>query len=800
MEFLIATILFPALLVALALGAGLLIDKLAGGAVPGVLLAPIGLAALVVVAELFAYRETIAPATPVALAVLGFAGLILGSGRLRRARPDWWLVAAAVGVYLMTVAPVLLAGRVTLAGYLLDTTVAFHLSGADYLIEHARNFESLEPSAYRVMMENYFGTAYPSGGHTLLGGSGRLVGTELIWLYQPFMSLLLALCTPTLYYLARAATLGRWIAAGGAFLASAPALVYAYAQMGAIKELSALPFVLLLGALLVLLPRLIELGARAALVPAVVAAAGIGAIGLAFIPWLAVTVVAGLVLTAVARRGGRWRARPVAVWVGALVVGIVLLALPTVGPLTESITLAKSFSTSNQVAVADPGNLLRPLLATQMAGVWLGGSHRVDPPDRVDETFFLIGLAVVAMALGLLFVLRRRLLAVGAFAVALGVVWVALTQRGATWTDAKLLVLTSPIVVLLGAIGIESLRRDGRRVEAVLIATAVGLGIVVSNAFTYHDTNLAPTDRYDELVAIGERFAGDGPTLTPEFDEFAMYALSEMAPDGPGNAQRTQRLALLRDGSGPGYGASYDLDELPTAAVQEYSTIVMRRRPDTSRPPANFEPAFRGRYYEVWRRGEDTVLAHEPAGGGLQPAGSVSCARARTLARRARLEGAQLEYVTRPRLTAIDPSRVRERSPGWVALPGDGIGLYGQGELEKSVDLPAGGAYRVWLKGDFARPIRVSIDGRSVGEVSYETGNEGNYGSPLDVTLDPGRHQVRIERGGGSPRPGDAAPGRLLAVVFVPEFAGQPAVSSIEPRRWRSLCRRPLDWIAVVRR
>ena len=80
-------------------------------------------------------------------------------------------------------------------------------------------------------------------------------------------------------------------------LAATPALVYAYAQMGAIKEMTALPFVLLLGALLVLLPRLLALGWRGALVPALVAAAGIGAIGLAFLPWFAATLAAGVCLS-----------------------------------------------------------------------------------------------------------------------------------------------------------------------------------------------------------------------------------------------------------------------------------------------------------------------------------------------------------------------------------------------------------------------------------------------------------------------------------------------------------------------
>ena len=76
------------------------------------------------------------------------------------------------------------------------------------------------------------------------------------------------------------------MAAIGATLAAAPALVYAYAQMGAIKELTAPVSVLLLGSLLVMLPRLLTWTACGC-GPGVVCAAGVCAIGIAFLPWLA---------------------------------------------------------------------------------------------------------------------------------------------------------------------------------------------------------------------------------------------------------------------------------------------------------------------------------------------------------------------------------------------------------------------------------------------------------------------------------------------------------------------------------
>lgn len=796
MDFLIATIVFPLLLVALSIGGGLLIDRGVGGRLPGALIPVTGLATLVIVAELCTYWEATAWLAPWAFVLVAVAGVILGWGRLRGARPDWWLVGATLAVYVAACAPVLLSGRVTVAGYLLDTTVAFHLAGADYLIEHARNFGRLPESSFRGTMESYFGIRYPGGGQTLLGGGSRIVGEPGLWLYQPLLSLLLAFCAAPLYYMARSVRMPRPAAAIAAFFAATPALVYAYLQMGAIKELAVLPFILLLGAVLILLPRLLDAGLRGALAPAVVGAAGVGAIGLAFVPWLLGTLLAGLLLLVVAG-GVRSRAPQLVKWAIALAVMLVLLGLPTFGPIGDSLNLARGLSASNEVLAADPGNLLRPLLPAQMAGVWLGGTHRVDPP-HLPLTYALIGLMVAAAAFGLASLARRREWPIVAFAGVLTLVLIALTARGTNWTDAKLLVLTSPMVVLLAAIGVDGLRRVGRRVEAVALAAVLALGILASNAFTYHDTNLLPTDRYEELLSIADRHGGDGPTLLPEFDEFALYALADMAPAGPGFAARTSDLVELENGDPVSYGHSYDVDSLRPDAVERYETIVSRRRPDASRPPASFELAERGRYYDVWRRNGDVeVLAHQWAGAAGQPGGLVNCARIGELARQARARGARLAYVDRSRILVLDPRRARVLPAGWGELT-EGVVLSTPGLLRQRFVVAEAGRYRIWLKGDFARPVEVAVDGRTLGEVSYESGNEGNFGTPLDVTLRPGRHVLTVERGGGGPRPGDGGVSRLLAVAVEPAGAAT-SPRTLDPDDWRLLCGRRIDWVEVVR-
>ena len=58
-----------------------------------------------------------------------------------------------------------------------------------------------------------------------------------------------------------------------------------------------------------------------------------------------------------------------------------------------------------------------------MFGIWLGGTHRIYPAGHVGRPIFLIGLAFLSRALGLLFLMRRRIWSVAAFVVVMGVVW-----------------------------------------------------------------------------------------------------------------------------------------------------------------------------------------------------------------------------------------------------------------------------------------------------------------------------------------------------------------------------------------
>src|SRR6202044_611735 len=128
----------------------------------------------------------IAPATPYLIAAFALAGFVLGVERLRRllvgARRHWQAIAIAPLAYLLAIAPVLLAGRASFSSFMALSDSAVHMIGADFLIHHGQDYAHLDVSnSYGRFIAEYYGTGYPSGADTLLGGSASLLGLPLIW-------------------------------------------------------------------------------------------------------------------------------------------------------------------------------------------------------------------------------------------------------------------------------------------------------------------------------------------------------------------------------------------------------------------------------------------------------------------------------------------------------------------------------------------------------------------------------------------------------------------------------------------
>src|SRR4051794_26392987 len=586
-------------------------------------------------------------ATPLVLA-LTVAGLIVGRARLLALRPDRWAVAAAAGVYAVFGAPVFLSGDPTFAGYgvLGDTSIHFVL--IDRLMEHGRNVSDLAPSSYRSALEGYFNTAYPTGSHTALGAARPLVGQDVAWVFQPYLAFMAALTAAVMYEIAATAFVPRFARGAIAFVAAQPALIFAYSLQGSIKEIATVWVLALLVALVPLLVAGRVAGLRRLLPLALAIVAGLEILGLAIAPWLGPLLLASLVALLWAR--GRPGLRTTAIEAALLAAVAAVLAFPVLARSRTFVSATKGVVTAPQ----EFGNLFAPLHKAQAFGVWPSGDYRVTPdPGDFEVTYVLIGIVIAACVLGVAWCVRQRawlpLLFVGMSLVG----WAYATRRGSPWVDAKALMIVSGPLVFTAMLGAWALLAGGRRPEAALLAGAIAAGVLWSNALAYHDVSLAPRDRLDELASVGERISGQGPSLYPEFEEYGKHFLRDGDPTGWTEA--------WQPGPQRGPFATYqDLDQVPLDVVLANRTLVVRRSPVASRPPAPYRRTWSGHYYEIWQRperGGQRVLAHLPLGDAAQPAGPAArCGQIRSTAARAGSSG-RLAFVVRPPVSAALPAR-----------------------------------------------------------------------------------------------------------------------------------------------
>ena len=796
----VATVaLYPCVLAALCAGAGMLVDRCSGSWLPAPLLPAVGAAALIALSQLSTYIYPLAPATPYLMPAFALAGFALSWGRVRsiarRLRAHWWPVIVSVLAYALALAPVLAGGRPSFSSYMALADSAVHLLGADFLIRHGQHYAHLDlRNSYGRFVRDYYGSSYPSGADTLFGGSAFLLGLPLIWAFQPFNAFMLAVAGGPAWLLARRMRLtGAW-AALAALTAIVPALVYAYALLAAVKELTALSMLLSLGCLVVLHRRWLGAAPIRALPFALVLAAGVSALGLAFGAWALAAVAVLAVVLAGDLRAGRTRVRRALGLIGFAALALAVAALPTWADASEALHVASEIaSTSNS------GNLHTPLRAIQALGIWLNGSYKLEPAGAaLLATHALIALTLALALLGAAFLLRLRAYALAGWLALMLLASLAVGESVTAWGDAKTLVLTSPLVVLLAWGGVAALlAAPGRRVwrpAAALLALALAGGALASDALLYHSSDLAPTARYDELASLDARFAGRGPTLFSDFDEYSMYELRDVDVGGPDFVYPPPALAVAAGG----YGDPVDLDRVPPSALLAYPLIVMRRDPAASRPPSAYTLLWQGSYYQVWGRrpGAPAAAVHVALAG--SPA--LQCARIAGVAAQARGAGESLVAAEAPELVRV--SLARSSHPRRWGHEREGLVMRTPGRLIASFALPAPGEWQLWVQGQIMPSVRLSVDGRPIESIAGQL--DGNSlvpdtVPPVTVGLGAGEHRVSVTRHGFTLAPGDGGAAVLDAIFLTPAGADpQGVLRAAAPSGWRSLCGRSYQWVELV--
>lgn len=789
---LLAWVAFPLVMGVLSFGCGLLLEHASGMALPGGLLLPAGFA-VICVATQFAHLtdQTAGLQTPavVGLATVGF-GLAFP---WQRRSVDRWLVTAAVGVYAVFAAPVVLSGRATFLGYIKLDDTANYMALLDRAMDHAYNITGLAASTYEALLSAINLDGYPLGALSPLGVGSELMGRDALWLWQPYLAFLAALTALTLYALVSRVIASRPLRAIVVVAGAQAALLYGYALWGGIKEL---PTALLVILIALLVPATMSRErARAVLPLAVASAAVLHVLSLAGVVWLAPPLTGALLLGL--RSGGIRRTVRMS---AAFVLAASVLLIPAFAAATRLFSGPRNFTDSGGYE-----NLVQRLNWLQVFGVWPNGDFR-RPPVSLDVTYVLVAAVAVSAAIALVLAWRRgawELLLAGVTATFACVVYVS---QGSPWIGSKALASSSPIVLTVALVGSAMLFELGRRVEAGVLAGFMIAGVLWSNALQYHEVWLAPSARLAELESIGKRHPRQGPTLLGEFEPYGTrHFLREMDAESPSELRR--HFIYLRDGSylsGDETGVSLDIDEIRLQDVLFYRTLVLRRSGLASRPPSGYSLISSRRYYQVWQRGglPSPVLEHLSLGSRLQPAAVPPCREILRLGRLAAASNGLLAAVQRPRAIVL-------ASDGTVAPIR--FGRYGEdtgalyplraASVEASFTAPTGGVYGIWIGGSFRSRVDVSIDGRQLGNARNVLQWPTNFVQLGTAQLEQGRHTFRLSYAGPERlRPGSGGqPPFGLGPFAIAKGTQDRPITHVEPSDARTLCGKSLDWVEALR-
>jgi hypothetical protein len=300
------------------------------------------------------------------------------------------------------------------------------------------------------------------------------------------------------------------------------------------------------------------------------------------------------------------------------------------------------------------------------------------------------------------------------------------------------------------------------------------------------------------IEQTGDHFKGEGPVLWNEFEEYAKYFAAAARISVPFEALTPQQVQLRSPTYF--YGHYFDLDQELLSFVERYPIIVTRRSPSASRPPANYRLVYQNRYYLGWRRSpRPLVLRHLPEQSLYSSASTVDCRSLRSLVAGAPA-GTELAAAVAPELSWFEPLYAPDRSFGWGIVPGQSGAIIANtpGHASGVVRVTGNARYAMWVQGNFPRPVKVQVDGATVGSASGAN-TPGQWFQITALYLSAGRHVLRIVKPAGRRHlgPGEWSAGIIGAVAVQRE--GSERLRTVPVSSWRSLCGTRVDWVELVR-
>jgi hypothetical protein len=807
--FLSAWLLFPLLLAAASVGCGLLVRRLSGGALSGVLLMPVGFALVVSLCTLGTSNTWFAPATGIAvlvIAALGFAVERPALPTTRRISASLLFPAvAALTGFAVVAAPVVLTWTPTWTGFGRIVDTAFQMAFSQHLAEAGRSVP-IGNSSFNETILGLTGNGYPGGSQATLGAMARVLSTDVAWCYQAYLAFAAAMGALALYALLRRVVTNPLFCCIGAAIAIQPNILYDYALVGGIKELTTASLLLLVAAFLAewLEERPRSLRSAVGLAPPV--AGALAAFSYGALPWAGLILLAAFALS-LFQRG---RLRTLTQWAIAAA-GTAILAIPTV------ISSIKLYGTAKEavqgVVEVGLGNLTAPIPEISAVGVWISNDYRF-PQFAHQSASHAFDIAILVLgAIGILGALWRRRWLIAAFGVSAPVALTYVIAHAGPWVELKGFTITATMFLAMafagaGWLATARLRRLQLPVRAAgwVAALVIAGAVLYGNALTYHDISLAPAARYHQLEQIGDRFAGVGPAFFPAFDEYSeMFLRPEHGYDlvrPPGLRVRPGAVDLA-----PGqFAFSLDLNQLELSFVEAFPLLIVSRSPLATRAPVNFQLVDRTAEFEVWRRvhAPSEVLVHYPLSGSPTERDANFCRGLLGSVRRAGA-GASVAYVPVGPRPALVPTQVTHPDY-WPAIGADSLRAIGAGTVDGALSLPARGRYEIWMPGSVGRPLTLYVDGRRIGSIGYQDRYPGQYLKFATVSLIAGIHHIRLSRGNGSLHPGsgdgpDTASGVVGPLIFSLQQAGDGRVAIVPGADAERVChaRVGYEWMEVLR-
>jgi hypothetical protein len=793
---LMAVIGVPLVMWVICLGCGLALERILRLRLENALLLPLGLC----VAFVLIFPGYVAGAGDVLAIILlvsvTFAGLLFAQDGLRARLNPGWAGAAGLAAYVLYMLPVIAYGHWTWSGYDFVNDTSFEMLLASHIKGYGTTLGNIPQSSQREFLLSYLNSAYPLGTQSLLGTLSGLTDTPVDVLYQGFIAALAALGAIALSTLTRG-LLGARRAAFVGLVAISANLTYQYALQGGIKEiglLATLCAAVALGRAAISLGRPYA-GAALIAVPAAAALATYNAVAAPFLGALALFIGLGVVLTR--------RIWPAPRWVGPVAAGACLAAVLSVPSLITFRTFFQVANTgqgSTGVGAVQFGQLLRALPLSQVSGVWLSGEYRLAIVSHHAELLTALASAAILLAIfpTLAWTLWRRHAGPLLFLGMIGLVLLIVYPRVSPYAQGKLLAICSPAVVLVALAGLASVRARRASILAMAVGGALSRGIFASDLLAYSHDRVAPTARIEAIGATGDHFAGQGPVLWNEFEEYAKYFARAARISSPFEAITPQQVQLRSPTYF--YGHYFDLDQETLPFVEGYPIIVTRRSPSASRPPANYRLVYQNAYYLGWRRmPKPQVLEHLPLQQLNSPMQQVTCSALAPIVAKAP-RGSELVAAVAPEESWFEPLSDPRRSAGWTPDPNQLGGVFTPtgGHAEGMLTIRRPGSYAVWVQGDFPRAVEVQVDGRTVGSVSGSN-TPGQWLRAASLRLSPGKYRVRVVKAAGHRHfgPGEWAIGAIGAVALQSETPER--LQMLPLARWRTLCGTEADWVEVVR-